>query len=92
MYQLLGEVVSENTDIRHHIQLAENLKDDFACPVSEIDHHISGMLMLISKKTWNSHKFPESGKCLGVDNEYSDRILQAGKKILCHCPIFFSFL
>lgn len=50
--------------------------------VKEITHEISGFLMLISKKVWNELKFNETGKCLGVDNDFSLRVLAAGKKIL----------
>jgi GT2 family glycosyltransferase len=37
--------------------------------------------MLVSKKTWNEIKFSESGKCLGVDNDFSANVLERGKKI-----------
>lgn len=78
--QLVGGIVSENTDIRYHIQLAEQMRS-LGVTVSEINHVISGFLMLISKKTWREIKFPENMKCLGVDNFYSQAILDAGKKI-----------
>ncbi len=80
--QLLNGVVSEDTDIRNHIKVAENIRDDGAISVTEINHHISGMLMLISKSTWKEINFSEDKRCLGVDNEYSDKILLAGKRIL----------
>lgn len=78
--QLLGGVVSENTDIAFHIDRAEKLRR-MGITVTEINHAISGFLMLISKKTWREIKFSESGKCLGVDNDYSQKIIEAGKKI-----------
>ena len=83
--QLWNGKVNEDTEIKNHIRIAENIKnanDLFNNEVTEINHHISGMLMLISKSTWQQIPFNEDKKCLGVDNEYSDRILQAGKKIL----------
>jgi hypothetical protein len=49
--------------------------------VKEINHVISGYLMLVSKKTWNEIKFTGTG-CLGIDNMFSQQILSAGKKIL----------
>lgn len=81
--QLWGGVVNTDADIKQHIGIAAHaaifgVLDESA----EIKHHISGMLMLISKKTWNEIKFSEDGKCLGVDNDFSDRVLAAGKKIL----------
>src|SRR5690606_2136781 len=77
--QLLNGHVSENTDINHHIALAEKLKENKTC--TTIRHEISGFLMLFSKKLWNEIKFNESGKCLGVDNDFSSRVLKAGYEI-----------
>jgi GT2 family glycosyltransferase len=48
--------------------------------VTELEHPISGFLMLISKSTWNVIKFRGSG-CLGVDNNFSDDVLKSGRKI-----------
>lgn len=78
--QLLDGKVSENTDIRYHTQIAQNQKR-YGVTVTEIGHVISGFLMLVSKKTWNKVKFPEHGKCLGVDNLFSQAVLNEGKKI-----------
>lgn len=78
--QLLNEQVSENTSFDFHEQIAYNQKR-FGITVSEINHMISGFLMLVSKKTWNEIKFSESGKCLGVDNDFSQKVLERGKKI-----------
>lgn len=79
--QLWGENhMYDDVDIKNHIDVASwhrSTEPD----ITKIDHHISGMLMLISKKTWHNHKFNESGRCLGVDNEYSDRILESGLDI-----------
>lgn len=78
--QLLDGKVSENTCVKYHTERAYNQKR-FGITVKEINHVISGFLMLISKKTWNQIKFSENGKCLGVDNFYSQAVLDAGKKI-----------
>jgi GT2 family glycosyltransferase len=78
--QLLNGQLSENTNIDFHMQLAYNQKR-FGIKVTEINHVISGFLMLVSKKTWNEIKFSESGKCLGVDNDFSANVLERGKKI-----------
>jgi GT2 family glycosyltransferase len=78
--QLLGGKLSENTDIKYHIQKAEEQKR-YGVKVTPINHIISGFLMLVSKRTWREIKFPEHGKCLGVDNEFSQQILDARKKI-----------
>ena len=78
--QLLGGKVSENTDIKFHTDLAHQQKRH-GIKVTEINHVISGFLMLISKRTWREIRFPETMKCLGVDNFYSQAVLDAGKKI-----------
>lgn len=78
--QLLGGKVSETTDIKYHIQKAEEQKRH-GIKATQINHIISGFLMVVSKKTWNQIKFPEYGKCLGVDNDFSQKVLEAGKKI-----------
>lgn len=78
--QLLDGKLNENTCIKYHTERAYNQKR-FGITVTEINHVISGFLMLISKRTWNEIKFPENGKCLGVDNFYSQAVLDAGKKI-----------
>ena len=78
--QLLHGKISDNTDVSFHMQLAYNQKR-FGVQVTEINHVISGFLMLVSKRTWNKIKFPEHGKCLGVDNLFTQAVLNEGKKI-----------
>lgn len=79
--QLLDGVLSDSTNIEYHIDRAYNQKRKLF-QVTPIDHQISGFLMMISKKTWNDFKFFETGRCLGVDNDYSLRLLADEKKIL----------
>lgn len=80
IYQLLSGKVSEETDIKTHIRLAEEQKKHLY-EATELHKVVSGFLMIISKKVWNQIKFSELGKCLAVDHDYSKRILDAGKKI-----------
>jgi GT2 family glycosyltransferase len=77
--QLLNGYLSEVTDISHHINLAEKQRDQVTC--TRIEHEISGFLMMFSKKLWNEIKFSENGKCLGVDNDFSIRVLEKGYSI-----------
>lgn len=79
--QMLGGIRSEDPDIRKHIKLAQ-AQESQLYQTTEIHRDISGMLMLISKRTWNEIKFPEDGKCLGIDTEYNRKVRAAGKKIL----------
>lgn len=79
--QLLDGHISENVSIDYHIERAYNQKRKLF-QVTKINHEISGFLMMVSKKTWYEIKFPEYGKCLGVDNDFSKRILESGRDIL----------
>jgi GT2 family glycosyltransferase len=79
--QLLGGKVSENSDIRTHIKLAEQQKKRLYS-TTVIPGTISGMLMLLSKEQWKEMPFVENDQCLGVDTEYSRRLHANGKKIL----------
>lgn len=79
--QLLPTGVSDDDRVTTHIAIAK-AQTKKLYQVTELNKHISGFLMMISKKTWNNVKFPEDMRCLGVDNVYSNRILQAGLKIL----------
>ena len=78
--QLLGGIVSDNTDILYHIEKAK-YQTKFLYEATEIKTHISGFLMMVSKKTWNEIKFTEDMLCLGVDTLFSKKLLQRGKKI-----------
>lgn len=78
--QLLGGIVSDNTDIRYHIEKAK-YQTKFLYEATEINTHISGFLMMVSKKTWNEVPFVEDMKCLGVDTLFSKKLLERNKKI-----------
>lgn len=79
--QLLGGKFNESSDMLEHIKLAEQQKKDlYKC--TPLPGLTSGFLMLISKGTWNNIKFSDSGKCLGVDNDFAQRLHKAGKSIL----------
>jgi hypothetical protein len=79
--QLLNEVLSEDTDIRTHIALAEEQKKHLY-KVTPIKQWIAGMLMIVPKSLWLKYPFPETGKCLGIDTYYSKMILRRGVEIL----------
>lgn len=79
--QCLNGVCSENGDVRHWVARAAR-QEALLYRVTEMTATISGYLMLFSKKTWDdcSH-FTEDKKILGVDNNWSARVLQHGHKI-----------
>jgi GT2 family glycosyltransferase len=78
--QILGGTVCEDTDFKKQVILAEKQKEQLYT-VTEINHVISGFLMMIPKKIWHQVKFVENGRCLGVDNDFSHKVLSIGKKI-----------
>lgn len=78
--QLLGGEISNNSDIRYHIQLAERQKK-LLYQQTVIHRDISGMLMLINRALWEQFAFTEDRLCLGVDTEYNRRIRAANKLI-----------
>lgn len=78
--QLLTGRISDETDIRTHIELAEKQKE-FFYKATRIQRDISGMLMVLPKKIWAKHPFPEDGKCLGIDTNYGRRLRKFGVAI-----------
>lgn len=79
--QLYFGTVNEESDIRWHLDRAEKQKEHLY-NVTPIFKDISGFLMLLSKKTWLNHPFPELGKPLGVDTNYGRTVRANGVKIL----------
>jgi GT2 family glycosyltransferase len=80
--QLWGATLNTNPDISFHLRLAKQLVQG-PKSVTEIQGHISGFFMLISKRVWSKHRFMEgAGKMLGVDTDYCRRIREAGLPIL----------
>lgn len=80
--QLYFDAPSENMQIDFWVKIARSQEERNETKVTEINHAISGFLMLVSKKVWNKIKFTETKKALGVDNDFSERLLLSGKKIL----------
>lgn len=82
-YQLLNGIRSENPNILFHKDLAFKIQENHYFSVREIPRSISGFCMIIQKKTWVAlGGFKEVGM-LAVDNDFSRRVLEHGKKILC---------
>lgn len=79
--QLLNGVFNESADMLQHIKLAVN-QQKHLYKTTALQSLTSGFLMVISKATWQQYKFDETGKCLGVDNQFAERLLKAGKTIL----------
>ena len=78
--QLLNGM-DNNDSIRHHMKLARQQQSELYT-VTELTKPVSGMLMVIHTDTWNEIKFSEDLLCLGVDNDYHNRLKEAGKSVL----------
>lgn len=81
-FQLAEGEPSENDSIRYWQQVAKE-REKRVPETTNIVDVVSGFLMLVSKKTWSQNKIFANGRCLGVDNDFSRKILNSGKKILC---------
>ena len=73
--------ISKDANIIHHKDISSLLCKKSPYRLSKIDYPISGHLMIIQKKVWNHFHFNEDLKILGVDNDISNRLLNAGYKI-----------
>jgi len=71
---------SDDMDVKFW-QIIASVQELEPLKVTEIKHEVSGFLMLISKRVWQGLLFSETGKSLGVDNDFSLRLLASGKKI-----------
>jgi len=79
--QCYGGVCSENSDYLYHARLAKRLEVANRGLVKESTRIISGILMVVQKKTWKEvGGFHEHG-ILKVDNIFSKKLLDRGKKI-----------
>ena len=77
-------VRNSDPNVINHFWISQELKQKRYWDVSQINHIISGHLMGFSRKTWDEvGGFSENpNEILKVDNRFSKKILNAGKKIL----------
>lgn len=78
-HQCYNGEFSENTDLIHHMEIAERLYKDHYADVEHIHKGIAGMFMLFPKKTWLKHRFRENTNAF--DSFFSKEVLKAGGKI-----------
>lgn len=90
--QLFNGSLSANYGIRHHIEIANEVKSKLYT-VTKINSTISGFLMMFPKSLWKDFKFSENLKCLGVDTDFSTRLIHAGKNIyrMNGCYVFHQY-
>ncbi|MEY3421059.1 MAG: Cellulophaga phage phi17:1 [Bacteroidota bacterium] len=58
-YQLYGGDISENTEIKHHIEIAKKLHEEKFDKVAKLNKNVAGFFLLFSKKAWKEHPFEE---------------------------------
>lgn len=85
-YQLHGGEMSNNWNIKHHIQIAEQLYDAHGSNVEEPPGNIlAGVMLLFSKETWyNAGEFTEGGVAVNghtLDNIFTQRVLRIGGRL-----------
>jgi GT2 family glycosyltransferase len=77
--QLYRGVFNHNRDMIAHRNIARVCHEIGKNRAKKLTRMISGVMMIIQKKTWR--EFPFCNGLLGVDNDISKRLLDAGKEI-----------
>jgi len=77
--QLYRGIFNENRDLLAHRNVAKVCHETGKNRTKELTRPISGIMMIIQKKTWRQFLFKDG--LLTVDNDISARLLQAGLKI-----------
>lgn len=76
-------VISNDPNLLNHRKITLELSKTKRHVVSPIPNPISGHLMLIKKKTWNSiGGAPENRGILSVDNTISNRVVRKGYSLM----------
>ena len=78
--QLYRGYFNTSRDVVAHRNIAKVCHETGRNRVKPLTRPLSGMMMIIQKKTWR--EFPFSDGLLGVDNDISRRLLKAGRSIL----------
>lgn len=73
---------SHDSDIKNHAAIAKKLRVKYHHKTLPINCKIGGFFMAVKKSTWKEVKFDEKIGMLGVDSDFSERILKRGKSVL----------
>ncbi len=84
--QLYRGKFSEIHDIIAHRNIAKVCREIGRNKIKPLTRMISGMMMIIQKKTWKEFHFSDG--LLGVDSDISQRLLDAGKPV-CLIPSIY---
>lgn len=76
VHQLHNHKISNNFDIKHHLQIAYERYEHYGSSVVESCGLVAGVMMLFSKKTWeDAGRFREGG--VQVDGSFLDYIFSS---------------
>lgn len=78
-WQLYTGKMDEDPNILNHKQNAIDCLRKFRLQCPEVSDIVSGMLMIMQKKTWKQFNFKDG--LLGVDNDLTTRLLKANGKV-----------
>lgn len=82
LHQVYGGKLSDDPNILNHKKIATRLQKDNYFDFIPYNKIISGHFMMFKKSTWNVCKFrEEDGKMLGIDNNFSYKVLKNGMDI-----------
>ncbi len=79
--QLLHGYISEHTDMKSHLKLAQDVENEPFSATLLKRGEFSGFLMLVSKEHWKRVPAPEyleKGGCIGVDTWWTRGFVRAG--------------
>jgi len=80
LQQLVNGIDKENHDIKYHRQIGKQLQEEHYGDVFSITNPLSGVIILISKKTWKTVGGFIDG-FLGVDNDIHKKCLDNNIKV-----------
>ena len=78
-YQLYKNRFNEDSDIREHIKIANELHNDFYGVVEPLNKVVAGCFMLFPITVWRHYLFQENTPCF--DSIFSNEIMSGGGKI-----------
>lgn len=85
VHQLHENKLSDNFDIKHHLQIARERFDHYGSTVKESCGLVAGVMMLFSKQTWEDvGRFKEGGVQVDgsfLDYIFSKKVQELGGKI-----------
>ncbi len=79
--QIVSDMFEERDIIRHRMT-ALHLYDEHKYDLKEINQMISGYCMIFKKSVWKEIGGFTTEGMLGVDNDFSSRVLKSGRKIM----------